>query len=586
MDNLIWFFTTSGTVKLFSGVWRTLAICFLLYQSGYLYIVIRLLLERLGIWRQSGRLAPGDRPGALVILPTLLSRPSELEGLKRAIMSLLQDGYPGQLVVAVGVDHAARAPVLVAQLRAWASELQLPPATHVFICPLQERKGKAMATEHALLAVEREVASGTLHALPELFFNMDADSEVSKGTLERMAAVIHRRSRLTGDRPMIVASNVCVRPDHYWQGWRHFFTVRGQLAIQVAREYLVHIGISRHNRGFMPTTGVSGALYCTWTELYIQASRFAGFIETLTPGDWARWWMGRGAPSFARCTAPPLAEAMTGPADDTWVTWFAMSARWRNGRISVELPRTPWEALLDGLHGYFFRPIAYDRKAKVYTATPTTIKGLFRQRVRWNSSRHWLAQRVFMMLLFNWRVGAVVAADFFLTFLFHGILVVPFLMLPFTDKPLQWLALGVSVAISAWVLRAFATILGLLQDREEWAQWRKLLALPLSGLYHSVFNTLPALAGHTADVLLFGVDTGFTPERTLINGITGRIALAYRVRRALYLSVRALRKGGVPFGWFWFGWHETPWTYNGYAGWGVAGARRKPALKPEPADPS
>jgi hypothetical protein len=554
----------------------------LLYHSGYVFVFLRAVLERLGLAPKARGLSRGSPPGAVVVLPTLLSKREELEGLKRALLSVLNDGYPGELIVAVGVDHAGKAPELTASLLEWARQLRLAPKSKLIIAPSPDRRGKATATEWAINAVQARMKAGSVRAFPEIFFNMDADSALSPGALERMAARLMRRSWISGERPMIVASNVCVKPSHYWKGWRHFFTVRGQLALQVAREYLVHIGVSRHNRGFMPTTGVSGALYCTWSELYLQASRFAGFIETLRVRDVIAWWLGRAPPSFARSGAVPLPEAMTGPADDTWVTWFALAARWKNGRISVELPRTPLHALWDAIHGYIFRPVAYDLKAKVYTTTHTTIVALFRQRIRWNSSRHWLAQRVVMLLLFNWRVGAVVTIDFLLTFIFHGVFVLPFVVWPFTSQPIQWLALAISVSLCALVLRVLATLLGILQDPEEWAQWRKLLALPLSGVYHTVFNTLPALVGHVADVLLFGVDTAFTPERTLIRGITGRIAIAYRIRRALYLSVRALIRGDVPFGSFWFGWHETPWTYNGYAGWGVRGGRRMPALKPRP----
>ena len=49
--------------------------------------------------------------------------------------------------------------------------------------------------------------------------------------------------------------------------------------------------------------------------------------------------------------------------------------------------------------------------------------------------------------------------------------------------------------------------------------------------------------------------------------IDARSPLLSRVRRAVVLAVRAAVIGDVPFGLFWFGWGETPWTPSGYQGW-------------------
>jgi len=95
----------------------------------------------------------------------------------------------------------------------------------------------------------------------------------------------------------------------------------------------------------------------------------------------------------------------------------------------------------------------------------------------------------------------------------------------------------------------------------------KLLALPLSGIYHLIFNVLTTAVGLIADVFLFGINTGFAPEQTLVRAGTGRVALLFRVRRAFALTLRSALRGDVPFGAFWFGWGETPWTRNGYEGW-------------------
>jgi hypothetical protein len=103
------------------------------------------------------------------------------------------------------------------------------------------------------------------------------------------------------------------------------------------------------------------------------------------------------------------------------------------------------------------------------------------------------------------------------------------------------------------------------------------LALPLSPLYAICFTYAPTVVGAVNDVLLFGNVTGFAPETTLIRGGSSRIALLYRARRALLLSVRAARRGDVPWGTFWFGWGATSYTPSGYEGW-TSGKRPPPVL--------
>src|SRR5262249_17492239 len=97
--------------------------------------------------------------------------------------------------------------------------------------------------------------------------------------------------------------------------------------------------------------------------------------------------------------------------------------------------------------------------------------------------------------------------------------------------------------------------------------WRLCLAVPLAPLYQIGFNWLPGTVGVTSDVLLFGNRTGFAPEWTLKRGRSVRIALLFRIRRALALALRSAVKGDVPLGWFWLGWGETPWTPSGFEGW-------------------
>src|SRR5699024_2689422 len=134
---------------------------------------------------------------------------------------------------------------------------------------------------------------------PELFFNMDADSELGERALERMALRLVSPSALTGKPGSIVTSHVAVPSEFYWRGYRRLSSVRGMLALLVAREYLVSIGLGRYNLRLIPRTGVSGALYCTWFEVMRVAPYYARFLRELRPKEWLAWWAGARPPSFS-----------------------------------------------------------------------------------------------------------------------------------------------------------------------------------------------------------------------------------------------------------------------------------------------
>jgi hypothetical protein len=562
MQTVFWFLSTWQAMDVAHMLWRPLLAMLALYHSGDVFIVAGLLCRRF----LPGRLSTGPLPDAVVLVPTLLASRDDLEKLQSAVLSVLTNGYPGRLTVVVAVDEAARAPTLAAELGLFLAHVERPGLARTLLVPVPRRVGKALAMEHGLERLRALVASGAVGAMPPLFFNLDADSALGPRALEHMARRLTTPRGLFGERPMIVASNVRVRPSHRWRGWRHFLTMRGQLALQVAREYAAFIAIGRHTARLMPVTGVSGALYATWTRLHLEAPYFGRFLTTLRWRDWGRWWLGRGAPRYEPSRLEPHLAAGIGPGDDTWVAWLAMGARWKGDRLDLALPATPWQALVELVRGFISRPIAYEPLGVVATSTPVTVKALFKQRKRWNSSRLWLVQRRGLSLFFSWSVGAFVLVDLGLMLATQLVTAAGLLVWPFLARPSMWLPMALAVQLVFLALQAKTTLLAMAQD-EELRDPRLLLALPLCGLFHQVFNVGTAVVGLWQDVLGRGVDTGFAPAASLEANGTGRLALGYRLGRALRLAWRALVKGDVPLGWFWLGWHETRWTANGYRGW-------------------
>jgi len=580
MESILWFFHTSGGSELLGVLWRPILVGLVLYYSAYATIFARLLWNYARWGRSDKPLDTRPLPPALAVLPTLLRAPRHLAGLQKAIRSMVENGYRGELVVCASIDDANEAPDLVRELDRWIANLTTPANVTVLVARCPVRRGKAMAIHAAVQKVMRLAGRGRLPT-PAVFFNMDADSDLGDDALNRLATRLTTPGRVFGQRPMIVGANVCVPRRHYWTGWRGFFTVRGQLALQVAREYMTSISLPRNNFGLIPGNGVSGALYCTWTQLMLDGPRYAALATQLGVGDWVRWWLGRGAPSPYAADLEPRPEAMTGPGDDTWVALLAMAARWRDGRIDLSLPPTPFHALVDSVRTFFVRPIAFDPHAVVNTATPTTFRGLFKQRRRWNSSRIWGLQRLFWSMCFRWSVGAVSFLKVGLVVATHGLVLAGLLLLPLAQRPSGWLALLALLLVLQVTIRTGATTLAMLQVGGLRSQWHKLLAVPLSGPYHLVFNAVTGLVGVAQDLLLFGVNTHFAPEETLKRTGTGRVALLYRCRRAFLLAVHSVRYGGIPLGSFWFGFHETPWTPSGYAGWTDPNAAEPPVRPPQ-----
>jgi hypothetical protein len=579
VDRLFWYLTGAARASGLFPFLRAAFICGVIYEMGLPTVLGRWLVSKLQLGSLQGVLERHNRHSAVIVLPTLLRKPDELAGLKRAMRSVAGNGYPGRLVVVACIDGRSEKPNLFRQLELWAAREPVPPNVELHVVGTPVRMGKAMAMDHGVEHVKTRVAEGWLARFPTLFFNMDADSTLTKRALERMAFRLTRKRWLTRTPHLIVTSNVLVSPDQSMVSLSSLISARCWLATLVGREYLTSISLGRSNMGIVPVTEVSGALYCTWSQVYLPAPRYARFLQSLRWADWVKWWFGFAPPRFSEYGGAPLVEAMTGPGDDTWMTWLACSGTWKNGRISFDFPRTPLHALGRMLSAWVSRPLAFDPLAQVFTKTPTTAKGLFDQRLRWNSSRMQDIKRWSSSLAYHWQMGAAVIASSIIVVSCNLMLISGLIVAVVMCRPSE--ALGISLLAGAgyMALRLVDSVVALLVSECPLSQWVFLIGLPLSGYYHLVFNTSTWILGTSRDVFGFGQSTTFVPEATARASGLSRIALAYRIRRALLLACRAVVFGDVPWGKFWLGWGQTRWTPNGFDGW-TTGVRPPPVYWP------
>jgi hypothetical protein len=518
-------------------------------------------------------------PSVLVVIPSLLRKRDELTSMMSTIESVATNGYPGALTIVVSIDGTSDAPDLYRELCNWAAGARWNRGVVLHVTGTPGRRSKPMAIEQAMGFVKGLVADGLLPAFPPVYVSTDADADLGPRALEAIVQRLQKRNWLTGAPARIVAGSLHVRGNSFWRGWRHFFTVEGQLNLQVAREYYVS-NIWRHNIRAMPVTGVPGAFYCTWSEIFLTIPSFLGYLRTLRPIDWLGWWVGREPPRFSESKAEPVPELIAGDTDDTVTAYVGLIARYEHGRFVFDSPRSPIHALYYLLRALLIdRPIRYEPTSRVFTSSPTTVMSLLKQRKRWNSSRIELTLRFWRAIGFHWTLGlpVLVVKALLARSLIIGALV--YLWIPFFVFPAHLLA-GFVIGYACQVA-IFGTLTAIaLYVNDEIKYWRLALALPIAPFYSLVFNWLPGAIGATCDVLLFGNITGFSPEWTLKRGKSVRIALLFRLRRALQLAMRSVVRGDVPLGPFWLGWGETRWTPSGFEGWTTG--RRPPSIIPHP----
>jgi hypothetical protein len=251
------------------------------------------------------------------------------------------------------------------------------------------------------------------------------------------------------------------------------------------------------------------------------------------------------------------------------MAFLASMATWKNGKLSLDAPRTPLHALVRLFVSFWLeRSHAYEPEARIYTFTPGTIKGLWVQRVRWNSSRFECAGRFAKGFWFHWEISFATALHLLLVLRNVGRITLYYMLLPYLCFGRGHVVLGFAYGYVFHMFEdAIFTVMSFAIERDYRRSWRSAMCLPLTPLYTIVISNLSCAYGVFIDLFLFGNPTKFAPEVTLIKGQTARVALAFRARRFLALTVRSALQGDVPFGGFWFGWRDTAWTPNGFEGW-------------------
>lgn len=267
LDKLTWFFVNLDAHQAVAPLIVPFAIAFGLYQSHYPWVLLRALHHRAfgdGFVPYTAK----DAPSLGMTMPTLLRNRDDLNGLKTGLASVAACGYRGRLTVIAVIDGLDVAPDLVSELRAFVAGLALPENLRMSVTGSPQRLGKAMAGDLGVQQFAAMARAGLIPERPAIYFNMDADCELGPHALDRMIRALTRPSRITGKPAMIVTSHVSIRESEYLRSFRDLFTLRGLIAVTVAREYLVAIGLGRTNTlRVLPQNGASGALYCTWMEI-------------------------------------------------------------------------------------------------------------------------------------------------------------------------------------------------------------------------------------------------------------------------------------------------------------------------------
>jgi hypothetical protein len=581
MNGLIWAFKNADTFVLFS----TMAISFfagiVLFNVDYFILLTTNLIKfvrRGNIPFEPGK--PGSCLPGLLIIPSLLRDQDDLKEIIATVESCGNNGYPNDLFVVVSVDGSNESPENYQVLGEWMRKQNFPSNVRLHLTSREVRGGKIMAIDAGVKYMQGLVTNGVYPKFPDLYFSVDADSIMGEHALEKVVVKLLTPHYLTGNPMRVVAGFMAISPKWFWQGWRQYFTTSGQNYLNVAREFLVY-GFHRLNRNLTLSIGLPGPLYVVWSDVLIQAPKYMAFVRTITWKDWIKWWFGYAPPKFSEYTGPALPEALSGGlTDDTTMAIISGIAQWKNGKLSLDAPRTPlhafgrmmWNWLIERAHQCVVG-------AKVYTFSPPTLKSLWAQRIRWNTCRPECGERFFMSFLFHWDISFGYSLMFIERMFPVGQFVLFYVLLPFYFFKEDVLFGFVVGYLSSFLTNLFYTVMALILEPERKKYWRILLSLPTRDLYCFFFGYCTTAWGMTKDIFGNGLNCKFLPEETLIAGGGQRVALLYRCRRFFSLCVRSILYGDVPFGTFWWGFKEhEPYVSSAFTGW-TSGKKGKYSLR-------
>src|SRR6516225_9685778 len=107
IEKVVWYLGSIRSVIEASPLLRALIVCVLLYQLDLVLVLGAWLLRKAGLSPTAIALEPENRKSAVVVLPTLLRKRGELEGLIAAMRSVAYNKYPGRLYVVACIDGSA-----------------------------------------------------------------------------------------------------------------------------------------------------------------------------------------------------------------------------------------------------------------------------------------------------------------------------------------------------------------------------------------------------------------------------------------------------------------------------------------------
>mgnify|MGYP000971768534 CR=1 FL=1 len=119
MESIFWSLGRADGVEILGGLWRPFLIGLVLYYSGYLGVWLQTLARAAGLTRFRP-LAAREAVDVLVVIPTLLKTRDDVDSLRDAAATVVDNRYPGRVVLVMAIDGSDDRPALVAELEGWA----------------------------------------------------------------------------------------------------------------------------------------------------------------------------------------------------------------------------------------------------------------------------------------------------------------------------------------------------------------------------------------------------------------------------------------------------------------------------------